>query len=54
MITQLDVFNKLNKLIQQIDFTDNLTKAGGTRMYSIIEEKKEAVLDFSKVTVKVL
>ena len=42
------------KAIQQINFTGNLTRADGARMYFIIEEAKETVLDFSKGTVKVL
>ena len=42
------------KAIQQINFTGNLTRAEGARMYFIIEEAKETVLDFSKGTVKVL
>ena len=42
------------KAIQQISFTGNLTRAEGVRMYFIIEEAKETVLDFSKGTVKVL
>ena len=42
------------KAIQQINFTGNLTSAGDARMYSITEEAKETVLDFSKGTLKVL
>ena len=42
------------KAIQQINFTGNLIRQEGTRMYFIIEETKETVLDFSKGTVKVL
>ena len=47
---------KLNsdpKAIQQINFTRNLTKEEGARMYFIIQEAKTTVLDFSKETVKV-
>ena len=40
--------------MQQMIFTGNLTRAEGARMYFIIEEAKETVLDFSKETVKVL
>ena len=40
--------------IQQITFTANLDRAGNTRMFFIIDEAKEAVLDFSPGTVKVL
>ena len=42
------------KAIQQINFTANLDRAGNTRIYFILEEVKETVLDFSKGTVKVL
>ena len=42
------------KAIQQINFTANLDRAGNTRIYFIVEEAKETVLDFSQWTVKVL
>ena len=42
------------KAIQQINFTPNLDKGGNTRIYFILEEAKETVLDFSQGTVKVL
>ena len=42
------------KLIQQINFTANLDRAGQTAMYFIIEEAKKTILDFSQGTVKVL
>ena len=42
------------RVIQQIHFTANLDRAGNTTMFSIIEEVKETVLDFSQGTVKVL
>ena len=42
------------KAIQQINFTTNLNRAGSTRIYFILEEAKETVLDFSQRTVKVL
>ena len=42
------------KAIQQINFTGNLDRAGDTRIYFILEEAKETVLDFSQGTVKVL
>ena len=42
------------KAIQQINFTINLDRAGNTRIYFILEEAKETVLDFSQGTVKVL
>ena len=42
------------KAIQQINFTGNLNQIGGETMFSIIEEAKETILDFSQGTVKVL
>ena len=42
------------RAIQQINFTANLDRAGNTRVYFILEETKETMLDFSKGTVKVL
>ena len=42
------------KAIQQINFTANLNRAGNKRIYFILEEAKETVLDFSQGTVKVL
>ena len=39
---------------QQINFTANLDRAGNTRVYYILEEAKETILDFSQGTVKVL
>ena len=40
--------------IKQINFTANLNHAGNTRIYFILEEAKETVLDFSQGTVKIL
>ena len=42
------------KAIQQINFTANLDRAGNIRVYFILEETKETILDFSQGTVKVL
>ena len=42
------------KTTQQINFTANLDRAGQTTMFSIIEEEKETISDFSQGTVKVL
>ena len=41
------------RAIQQINFTANLDRAGNTRFYFILEEAKEAILDFSQGAVKV-
>ena len=42
------------KVIQQINFTANLDRAGNTRIYFILEEAKETALNFSQETVRVL
>ena len=42
------------RAIQQINFTANLDRAGNTRVYFILEEGKETILDFSQGTVKLL
>ena len=42
------------KAIQQIDFTGNLDRAGNTRIFFILEEVKETILNFSQGTVKFL
>ena len=42
------------RAIQQINFTANLDKAGNTAIFSIIEEAKETVFEFSQGIVKVL
>ena len=43
-----------SRAIQQIHFTKNLDRAGNIKMFFIIKEAKETVLDFSQGTVKVL
>ena len=42
------------RAIQQINFTANLDRAGNTKIYFILEESKEAKLNFAQGTVKVL
>ena len=42
------------RAIQQINFATNLDRAGNTRVYFILEEAKETILDLSQGTVKVL
>ena len=42
------------KAIQKINFTRNLEKTGDTQLFFMIQEVKETILDFWKVTVKVL
>ena len=42
------------RAILQINSTENLDRAGNTRVYFILEEAKETILDFSQATVKLL
>ena len=42
------------RAIQQINFTANLYREGNTRIYFILEEAKETILNFAQGTVKVL
>ena len=42
------------RAIQQTNFTANLDRAGNTRVYFILEEAKETILEFPQGTVKVL
>ena len=42
------------RAIQQINFTVKLDRANNTRIFFILEEAKETVLDFTQETVKVL
>ena len=42
------------RVIEQINFTANLDRAGEARMLLILEEAKETILYFSQGTVKVL
>ena len=42
------------RAIQQINFTANLDRDGDTKIYFIIEEAKETILDFSQGAVKAL
>ena len=42
------------RAIQQINFIANLDRAGNARIYFILEEAKEVILDFSQGAVKVL
>ena len=42
------------RAIQEINFTANLDTAGNTRIYFILEEATQTILNFSQGTVKVL
>ena len=50
----LSLQQKLDADLKAINFTGNLHPDGNTRMFFIIEEAKETVLDISNGTVKVL
>ena len=52
-LSKQQVFDADLRAIQQINFTANLDRAGNTRIYFILEEVKETILDFSQRTVKV-
>ena len=41
------------KAIEEINFTGNLSRDEGARMYFVVEEAKGTLLNFSKGTVKV-
>ena len=43
-----------SRAIQQINFSANLDRDGNTRIYFILEEAKETILNFSQRTVKAL
>ena len=53
-LSKQQAFDADPRAIQQINFTANLDRAGNTRVYFILEEAKETILDFSQGTVKVL
>ena len=42
------------KTIQKINFTENLSRTEGAKMFFISEKVKETVLDFSKGTVMII
>ena len=42
------------RAIQLINFTANLDEPGNPRIYSILEEAKETILNFAQATVRVL
>ena len=49
-----DNYKMIAILIQQINFTENLDRAGDTRVYFILEEPNETKLNFAQGIVKVL
>ena len=48
------ILNSDPRVVQQINFTENLDRTGNARLYFILEEAKETKFDFSQGTVKVL
>ena len=53
-LSKQQVLDANPRAIQQINFTANLNRAGNTKIYFILDETKETVLDFLQGTVKVL
>ena len=53
-LSKQQAFDADPRAIQQINFTANLDRAGNARVYFILEEAKETILDVSQGTVKVL
>ena len=53
-LSKQQVLDADTRAIQQINTTENLDRAGNTRIYFILEEVKETILDFSNGTVKLL
>ena len=51
-LSQQQVLDADPKAIQQINFTANVKREANTRFYSILEESKETVFEFSQGTVK--
>ena len=53
-LSKQQVLNNDLRAVQQISFTSNLDRPGNTRIYFILEEAKETMLNFAQGTVKVL
>ena len=53
-LSKRQALNPDPKAIQQINSTANLCRAENTRIFFILEDAKEILLDFSQGTVKVL
>ena len=53
-LSKQQVLDSDAKAIQQINFTANLDRARNTRIYFILEEVMETVLDFSQGAIKAL
>ena len=53
-LTKRQALDAHPRIFQNINFTANLDRAGNKRIYFILEEAKETILNFSQGTVKVL
>ena len=53
-LSKQKAFDADPRAIQQINFTENLQRAGDTTIFFVTEEANETVLHISQVTVKVL
>ena len=53
-LSKQQVLDSDPRAIQHVTFTANLNRAGNTRIYFILEEAQETILDFSQGTVKLL
>ena len=53
-LSKQQAFDADLRAIQKINFTVNLERANGARMFFIIKQAEETILDFSQGTVKVL
>ena len=53
-LSKQEILNSGPRAVQQINFTANLDGAGNTRIYFILEEAKETILNFAQGLVKVL
>ena len=52
-LSKQEVLDFYSRAIHQINFTANLDRAGNIRIRIILEEAKEAILDFPQGTIKV-
>ena len=53
-LSKQQALNADPRAIQQINFAENLDRAGNTRIYFILEEAKETILNFAQGIGKVL
>ena len=53
-LSKQNALDAVPRAIQQINFIANLDRAGNTRIYFILKETKETIINFAQGTVKVL